>query len=53
MGLLDLAPRVQEAILSGQDATERELRPIGAISDWTKQPAEWERRSSTPLATTP
>ena len=53
MALLELAPRIQEAVLSGEDATERHLRPIDTITDWTKQSAEWERRSSAPLATTP
>ena len=50
MNLLHLAPDIQEAILLlprveiGRGAlTERDLRPIAAISDWRKQRTSWER----------
>lgn len=48
MNLLHLAPDIQEAILhlprveSGRDPlTERDLRPIAALSDWRKQRRLW------------
>jgi alkylated DNA nucleotide flippase Atl1 len=48
MGLLDLAPAIQEDILflprviRGRDpVTERQLRPIAAAPDWPKQRAMW------------
>jgi len=48
MNLLNLAPDIQEAILflppveHGHDPiTERDLRPIAAISDWRKQRQRW------------
>jgi hypothetical protein len=48
MGLLDLAPAIQEEILflprviRGRDpVTERQLRPIAAAPDWPKQRAMW------------
>jgi hypothetical protein len=49
MGLLDLAPAIQEEILflpqtaRGRDTvTERQLRPITAVPDWRKQRALWQ-----------
>lgn len=48
MNLLHLAPDIQEALLNlprvekGRDAiTERDLRPIAAITDWRKQRRLW------------
>jgi hypothetical protein len=50
MNLLNLAPDIQEAILSlppvdrGQDpVTERDLRPIAAVPDWRKQRNLWSQ----------
>ena len=50
MNLLNLAPDIQEALLSlspvetGRDVvTERDLRPIAAIPDWRKQRKEWSQ----------
>jgi len=48
MGLLNLAPDVQEAILllpralTGKDAiTERNLRPVASVSSWIQQRRLW------------
>jgi hypothetical protein len=50
MNLLHLAPDIQEAILHlprvrrGRDLlTERELRPIVAMTDWQKQRVQWKK----------
>ena len=51
MNLLNLAPGIQEEILflpptdRGRDAvTERDLRPITAITGWSKQRRMWQAR---------
>lgn len=51
MNLLHLAPDIQEEILDlepvpkGRDpVTERDLRPIAAMTSWARQRAAWERR---------
>ena len=50
MGLLELAPGVQEGLLSGDlQVSERELRPLVATADWTKQLALWDTLSWTAL----
>lgn len=48
MNLLLLAPAIQEALMylepveSGRDPiTERDLRPIAAVSDWSRQSQLW------------
>lgn len=50
MNLLHLAPNIQEALLflpatdRGRDVvTERELRPIAALSDWFQQRHRWRQ----------
>jgi hypothetical protein len=50
LGLLQLAPDLQEALLflprveTGKDPiTERELRPIAAMADWTQQRVLWRQ----------
>ncbi len=50
MNLLNLAPDIQEQILKlppivkGCDSvTERDLRPIAAVADWSKQRRVWNR----------
>ena len=44
MRLLDLAPDIQEAILFEQPATtEREVRPVSRLADWTRQREAWSR----------
>jgi hypothetical protein len=52
MNLLCLAPDIQEAMLflparaQGRDAiTEKELRPIAAIPNWSKQRQVWRTQS--------
>ena len=43
MGLLDLAPGIQEELLAGDvRATERELGPLPVVTDWTEQQGLWE-----------
>ena len=43
MGLLDLAPGIQEELLSGNaHVSERELRPLVATVDWPMQTGLWE-----------
>lgn len=50
MNLLNLAPEIQEAILflpntrKGKDAiTERQTRPIVAVTDWQRQRMKWRK----------
>ncbi len=49
MDLLLLAPEIQEAVLflpavdrGGQAIVEKQLRPIAAVSSWTKQRRMWK-----------
>jgi hypothetical protein len=53
MNLLNLAPDIQEALLDlprterGRDPLrERDMRPIAAEPDWTKQRALWRELST-------
>ncbi|MCB0133769.1 MAG: hypothetical protein KDD75_01500 [Caldilineaceae bacterium] len=52
MNLLSLAPDIQEAILflpaterGRESITERDLRPIAAITNWSRQYTAWSRIS--------
>jgi len=56
MNLLHLAPDIQEQILDlppalkGRDVvTERDLRPIAAVTSWTRQRSAWARRCGSTL----
>lgn len=53
VGLLNLAPDIQEAILNlplvteGRDpVSEHDLRPIAKVNDWAKQRTMWRRVAS-------
>lgn len=53
MNLLQLAPDIQEAILflptterGRESITERDLRPIAALTDWRMQWKSWEQLAS-------
>lgn len=58
LNLLHLAPDIQEALLmlpavhAGSDPiTERDLRPIAALVDWSRQRARWATlAASVPIA---
>ncbi len=48
--LMNLSPRIQEEILTGNTApSERRLRSIAAIPDWAEQQARWRQITGTRL----
>jgi hypothetical protein len=57
MGLLNLAPDIQDALISlgkcGEEIRERQLRPIVAIADWREQRQHWLRLKDAPPVVSP
>jgi hypothetical protein len=57
MGLLNLAPDIQDALLNfgeaGEEIRERQLRPIVAIANWREQRQHWLTLKNVPPVVSP